>query len=309
MDGVFNVVKGAALGVAEYMTPVLKQSKFRETGMVTPEEFVAAGDHLVHHCPTWQWASGEISKQKDYLPAEKQFLVTRNVPCKQMEYNPALETIVDAEGDPDGGWVDTQYLGDDDGKALVEKVMDMNIQDVVATGSAIGGCTEQHLTDEDDDDDEEAIDMEALEEAGFPEEVDNVILPHEPSTEDKKGEILATRSYTLYITYDKFYRTPRLWLTGYDENLQPLSMKSMYKDFSAEHAKKTITMEAFPHFVSPPMASIHPCKHAEVMKRILDQMAEGGKELGVHLYLIVFLKFMQAVIPTIEYDFTQNFSL
>jgi ubiquitin-like-conjugating enzyme ATG3 len=27
------------------------------------------------------------------------------------------------------------------------------------------------------------------------------------------------------------------------------------------------------------------------------------------MYLIVFLKFVQAIIPTIEYDFTQNFAL
>ncbi len=39
------------------------------------------------------------------------------------------------------------------------------------------------------------------------------------------------------------------------------------------------------------------------------QIMEGGGELGVHMYLIVFLKFVQAIIPTIEYDFTQNFAL
>jgi ubiquitin-like-conjugating enzyme ATG3 len=45
------------------------------------------------------------------------------------------------------------------------------------------------------------------------------------------------------------------------------------------------------------------------MKKLIDQIVEGGKELGVHMYLIVFLKFVQAIIPTIEYDFTKNFAI
>jgi len=31
----------------------LKDSVFIEKGMLTPEEFVQAGDHLVHKCNTW----------------------------------------------------------------------------------------------------------------------------------------------------------------------------------------------------------------------------------------------------------------
>jgi ubiquitin-like-conjugating enzyme ATG3 len=76
---------------------------------LTPEEFVKAGDHLVHHCPTWQWATGDESRIKPYLPREKQFLLTRNVPCykrcKQMEYTDQEQIV--HEDDGEGGWVDT----------------------------------------------------------------------------------------------------------------------------------------------------------------------------------------------------------
>lgn len=51
------------------------------------------------------------------------------------------------------------------------------------------------------------------------------------------------------------------------------------------------------------------CRHAEMMKKIMNTMNENGKELKVDIYLIVFLKFVQSVIPTIQYDFTQNFTL
>eukprot|EP00122_Pirum_gemmata_P017187 Pgem_evm1s16084 len=56
------------------------------------------------------------------------------------------------------------------------------------------------------------------------------------------------------------------------------------------------------------MMSVHPCRHSDVMKRILQNFeGQGSGELGVHLYLIIFLKFVQSVIPTIEYDFTKEF--
>ena len=124
------------------------------------------------------------------------------------------------------------------------------------------------------------------------------------------------RTYDLYITYDNYYHTPRMWLVGYSEKKKLLTQSEMFEDISEEHADKTVTMECHPHLPGQvTMASIHPCKHAEVMKRLVQAMtsfdpasASGGteKSIGVHLYLIVFLKFMQAVIPTIEYDFTRG---
>uniref|UniRef100_A0A9L0JYQ0 Ubiquitin-like-conjugating enzyme ATG3 n=1 Tax=Equus asinus TaxID=9793 RepID=A0A9L0JYQ0_EQUAS len=128
---------------------------------------------------------------------------------------------------------------------------------------------------------------------------------------DAGGEdaILQTRTYDLYITYDKYYQTPRLWLFGYDEQRQPLTVEHMYEDISQDHVKKTVTIENHPHLPPPPMCSVHPCRHAEVMKKIIETVAEGGGELGVHMYLLIFLKFVQAVIPTIEYDYTRHFTM
>ena len=38
-------------------------------------------------------------------------------------------------------------------------------------------------------------------------------------TSDSVGEIIQTRTYDLNITYDKYYQTPRLWVSGHDEVL------------------------------------------------------------------------------------------
>ena len=301
MQNIYNSVKSGVLKGAEYLTPVLKESKFQEAGVLTPEEFVAAGDHLVHHCPSWQWASGAEDSLRDYLPADKQFLITKNVPCykrcRQMEYKGDLEKVLDSE-DPEGGWVDTHHFQE------------------VDAASSLAGTVKEMVLDEAPDaeaanisDSEEAVDMEDFVESGMLEEDSATVEPVKEEQGANGGEILSTRTYDLNITYDKYYQTPRLWLFGYSENRTPLTVDQMYEDFSADHANKTITMETHPHLPGPPQASVHPCKHASTMKKLLDQIAEGGGELGVHQYLIVFLKFVQAIIPTIEYDFTQNFSL
>src|SRR5271169_4087489 len=108
----------------EYITPVATgASTFRETGQITVEEFVQAGDYLVNKFPTWSWSiplpierrltnreSGPASRRKDFLPAEKQYLVTRRVPCrhrpKELERRAANndEQLVD-EGEEE--WVAT----------------------------------------------------------------------------------------------------------------------------------------------------------------------------------------------------------
>lgn len=38
------------------------------------------------------------------------------------------------------------------------------------------------------------------------------------------------------------------------------------------------------------------------MKRIIDHLNEAGSELRVDQYLLIFLKFIASVLPTMEYD-------
>lgn len=94
-----------------------------------------------------------------------------------------------------------------------------------------------------------------------------VVSPVASATNDKNNgnsaddcTTIPTRTYDLNIAYDNFYRTPRLWLSGYDENNKPLTVDQMYEDISEDHAKKTVTFEAHPHIPNTQMASIHPCK-------------------------------------------------
>jgi len=88
---------------------------------------------------------------------------------------------------------------------------------------------------------------------------------------DPKGDS-SRRTYTIYIAYTPYYRTPRLYLSGYLSSSQPLPPHLMMEDIVGDYKDKTVTLEDFPYFSNNiKMASIHPCKHASVMKTLLDR--------------------------------------
>jgi ubiquitin-like-conjugating enzyme ATG3 len=79
------------------------------------------------------------------------------------------------------------------------------------------------------------------------------------------------------------------------------------EDIFSDYAHKTVTMETHP-FSGITCASIHPCHHADTMKRIIDNIKENQRTPRVEYYLFYFLKFISSVIPTIEYDYTMDVS-
>ena len=172
-----------------------------------------------------------------------------------------------------------------------EKEVDDEIPDISRVNIEEGEEEEvkngEEENDDDDDDDESIPDMEDVEE-------EDAILIAAPKKEKNNEDLLRTRTYDVSITWDLYYQTPRVWLNGYDEQKNSLAPKSVYEDISADHAKKTVTIDPHPH-TNVSSASVHPCKHASVMKKLVKMITSGEEEnekLSVERYLVVFLKFM-----------------
>lgn len=296
MAGLFRSAQSKAREIREQAWPTLKSSAFLERGVLTPEEFVAAGDELVFKCPTWKWSGGDAAKRKAFLPVDKQFLVTNNVPCAQraaaIEGATLRELMVASELDAAGGdeWVETQLMDSSTGKPML-------------VGTAAAG----------EDECDEIGEIGGSAAGGGAAAVDDLCAGMEESgiagVEDDacaSDNILRTRTYDLSITYDKYWQSPRMWLFGYDEGTMPLSQTQIYEDILSDYAKRTVTFEKHPH-LDHPHASIHPCKHPSAMKKIIDNVSKHSSgPPRVDQAIFIFLKFISNIVPTINYDFTHD---
>ncbi|XP_075500874.1 autophagy-related protein 3 [Primulina tabacum] len=294
-------------GTVERITSPRTVSAFKEKGVLTINEFILAGDNLVSKCPTWAWESGEPSKRKSYLPTDKQFLITRNVPC--LRRASSIEEEYEAAGGEvlleNDGWLAThgkpkESIDDEDENLPSMETLEISKKNTIQSiPSYFGGEEEEEIPDmaEFDDADNLVENDPAMLQTVY-------LVAHEPDDDN----ILRTRTYDVSITYDKYYQTPRVWLTGYDESRMLLQPELVLEDVSQDHARKTVTIEDHPHLPGK-HASVHPCRHGAVMKKIIDVLMSRGVEPEVDKYLFLFLKFMASVIPTIEYDYTMDFDL
>ena len=273
-----NILRSGLDKLRDTYAPISHTTTFRSTGQITPEEFLAAGDYLVYKFPSWSWADASTpAKRATHLPPGKQFLITRGVPChKRLDDdfaggNGLADDLVKDGflGGPEGeegdeGWLRTGGSSEKEQEGLRGEVRTMSESGQLSGKEEV----EEEIPDmEDEDDDNEAIirdqNSSSARTYAFPSPNHGVLYANCCS---------ASRTYTLYITYTPYYRTPRLYLSGYLSASEPLPPALMMEDIVGDYKDKTVTLEDFPFFDSSvKMASIHPCKHASVMKILLDR--------------------------------------
>jgi ubiquitin-like-conjugating enzyme ATG3 len=161
-----NLIHSTLDTLRDRFAPISHTSTFRSTGQVTPEEFVAAGDYIVYKFPTWSWSGAQpASKAVSYLPANKQFLITRGVPChRRLDENFAGDAGQDEAMVQDGFRAGGDAGGEDDGwlrtggLAASQEARMRDVRTVDESGEVGEREEEEEIPDmEDEDDDEEAI--------------------------------------------------------------------------------------------------------------------------------------------------------
>lgn len=258
----------------QYLTPPLTVSQFYEQGKLTPDEFVAAGDQLIKMAPVWRWSRGSTTHLKPYLPPAKQFLVLNGAVSRCR-----VNDISGSDLDMDAATATTAALP-----------LPASPDFSPSRPPAVGGAGADPAAAEDD----EYADMRSF--------CDPSLICHDtgavgPSSAESE------RLYEITITYDNAYQTPRVYLRGQKVSGERLNAYAMMEDVMQDYVSKTATLEAHPHS-GEQYLSIHPCRHAQTMKRLVDQMVENGSVPPVELYLFIFLKFINSMIPTIDYDNT-----
>ncbi len=274
--------------IAKKFMSELKESKFYEKGVLTPREFEFAGDFLTQKCPTWKWASAK--NKVDYLPLDKQYLITTvRCPKRASEYqisSKTTETVIEDD------WVEASVNFYNRKKDDI--IMDL---DQEKPKQKLIEIKEDYLDKNND------IDI-VIDESSQP-ECNDIEIYDDFQVVEVNDNIIKTRTYDVSVTYDFFYQVPRMWLTGYGEDGNLLTDEQIKEDIMIEYTDKTVTIEPHPHS-GVKSVSIHPCKHSHLLKRMIEQFEAAGKTLEVYMSIILFLKFLHSVVPTIEYDFTMD---
>ena len=294
--------------VVSKIKPTMKESKFYEEGKLTPEEFIAAGDYLVKKCPTWSWCAAKKNLSNKALPEDKQYLLTRvRSKIRAADYlksNNTKETIIE------GDWVDADLENKPKTENKKNTEIDLDALEAkekekkkVEVAAEANDEDDDFVIEGDDEKPEEKKDGKKGDDFEIVDDEDNL----EKDKKEDQANVLKTREYEVTVTYDFYYCVPRMWLMGYNEKGNPLTDEEMKEDIMPEYRNKTCTIEPQTH-TGIRNISVHPCRHSLLLKKMIKDFQNSGKKLEVEQSILLFLKFLQSVVPTVQYDFTMDIS-
>ena len=297
MNNILHEIKKKSEDIISSIKPTLKKSKFYEEGKLTPEEFVEAGDFLTSKCPTWKWCAAKEDRYNKALPKDKQYLKTTVPSYKRasdyLKNNATTEKVVD------GDWVDADLENKPNKDVKKHAAIDLDAGEDKKKEIIVAGG---------DDDDDDDFKIEGEENAEPKKENDDFeIVDEEEKEKSPEVDVVKTRTYDVTVTYDFYYCVPRMWLMGYNEKGLPLTDDEMKEDVMPEYRNKTCTIEP-QTCTGIKNISVHPCRHSLLLKKMIQDFQNSGKKLEVHMSILLFLKFLQSVVPTVQYDFTMDIS-
>jgi ubiquitin-like-conjugating enzyme ATG3 len=165
------------------------------------------------------------------------------VPCLRRavsleeEYDAAGAEVVLGDDEDGEGWLATHGVQ----ASKQEEEEDIPSMDTLDIGKTEGikSIPSYFSAGKKAEEEEDIPDMDTYEDSG-----NDSVATAQPSyfvaEEPEDDNILRTRTYDVSITYDKYYQTPRVWLTGYDESRMPLKPELVFEDISQDHARKTV---------------------------------------------------------------------
>ncbi len=261
--------------IVSYISPTLKQSKFYTDGILTPEEFILAGDYLVLKCPTWKWCSAKENLYNSALPKDKQYLLTTVKSDSRAEDFLKNNEITEVQLEDD--WVEEDVIKIKNKEEQTKK--EINLDDNIK---------EQNKIEKKEKEIKEVDDFEII--------------------DDDKDENNKMSTYDVSVTYDFYYCVPRMWLAGYDHKGRPLTANEMKEDVMPEYRNKTVTIEP-QTCTGIKNISVHPCRHSQLLKKMINDFQNSGRKMEIHMTILLFLKFLQSVVPTVHYDYTMDIQM
>ncbi|KAL0547250.1 hypothetical protein IC582_017179 [Cucumis melo] len=264
-----------------------RPSQIRERTMLfTETDFITAGHFLVGNFDSWSWESGDLSKQKSYLPSDKQFLILRNAPCPRRAFS------------YEEGYVIVGSDGEDNDRLLSES---KDVDNLLSTKELPKPGTMKPITIIPS---YFAVDKKEDLSLPYVEKSIKLCSATQESTHrvvHDSEDIICLRTYDISITYDNDHRTFHFWLTGYHEDGRPLQPELILEDVRKSHVGKTVNIEDHPYLPGK-HASVHPKIHGAAVKKMVKSRMSQGNVPEVSKCLSLFLEFFASVFPTIIYD-------